>query len=333
MLGETRLQFPDYAGNNHYNTVGNLVVDPRAGYLFIDFATGSLLQVSGRTSIDWDSEAHQNFPGARRLINLEIEEIVELPGAIGLRWDVDAESVRSLRLVEKIRESHDVTSFVFESRDGGPLAAFEPGQHLPIEISTADGGETVRRTYSLSSSPNEERYRISVKREPHGLVSGQLHDHMEPGAIISSRRPAGDFMMTCNVCPLVLVSAGVGVTPMMSILHAVADSSERPVWFVHGARDGNHHPLSEEVRNLVADRPNIKVHIAYSRPRPEDKRGTHYDSEGRVTGELLERLVQNVDAHYFLCGPTKFMADVQAALEQQNVPDEQIHYETFGPSA
>lgn len=331
VLDETHLQFPDYAGNNHYNTIGNLVLDPRAGYLFIDFATGSLLQISGQSAIDWDSAALHEFPGARRLVTLEIDEIVELRGAVGLRWDVDAESVRSLRLVEKLPESSDVTSFVFEARDGGPLAAFEPGQHLPIEIAAA-GGEIARRTYSLSSAPNDERYRISVKRETHGLVSRHLHDNVEPGAIISSRRPAGDFVMTCNVCPLVLVSAGIGVTPMMSILHAVADSGDRPVWFVHGARDGDHHPLRDEVRNLVADRPKIEVHTAYSRPGPVDELGTHYDSQGRVTGELLRRLVRNVDAHYFLCGPTRFMAEVQAALEQQNVPAEQIHYETFGPS-
>jgi hypothetical protein len=99
------------------------------------------------------------------------------------------------------------------------------------------------------------------------------------------------------------------------------------------ARDGDHPPLAEEVRNLLAERPNINAHIAYSRPRPEDEYGSYYHSEGRVTGQLLETLVQDVDAHYFLCGPTQFMADIQAALEQQNVPAEQIHYESFGPSA
>ncbi len=333
VLDDTRLRFPDYAGNNHYNTIGNLVLDSRAGFLFIDFESGSLLQLSGKASIDWDSEELNEFPGARRLVTLDIEEIVELSAAVGLRWEADAESVRSLRVVEKISESNDVTSFVFEARDGGPLAAFEPGQHLPIELSIPGIDEPARRTYSLSSSPTDERYRVTVKREPKGLVSRHLHDNVEPGTIIESRRPAGEFMMTCNICPLVLVSAGVGVTPMMSILHAVAaENRDRPVWFVHGARDGGHHPLTEEVRNLVADRPYINVHVAYSRPRPEDELGRHYDSEGRVNGTLLASLVKNVDAHYFLCGPTRFMADVQAALERQAVPAEQIHYETFGPA-
>ena len=332
VLDDVTLRFPDYAGNNHYNTIGNLVLDPRAGYLFIDFETGSLLQLTGTTSIDWDSEELAKFPGARRLVTLDIKEIIELPAAVGLRWEADADSVRSLRLIEKNLESDDVTSFVFEARDGGPLAAFEPGQHLPIELSIPGVDEPARRTYSLSSSPSDDRYRITVKREPKGLVSRHLHDNVEPDAIIESRRPAGDFMMTCNICPLVLVSAGVGVTPMMSILHAVAEeSSDRPVWFVHGARDGQHHSLANEVRGLIADRPNIDVHIAYSRSRPEDEIGKDYDSEGRVDGALLASLVQNVDAHYFLCGPTRFMADVQSELEHQNVPADQIHTETFGP--
>jgi len=333
VLDDVTLRFPDYAGNNHYNTIGNLVLDPRAGYLFIDFETGSLLQLTGTTSIDWGSEELAKFPGARRLVTLDIKEIIELPAAVGLRWEADADSVRSLRLIEKNLESDDVTSFVFEARDGGPLAAFEPGQHLPIELSISGVEEPARRTYSLSSSPNDDRYRITVKRMPKGLVSRHLHDKVERGAIIESRRPAGDFMMTCNICPLVLVSAGVGVTPMLSILHAVAaEGSDRPVWFVHGARDGLHHPLANEVRNLVADRPNIDVHVAYSRPRPEDKVGQDYDTEGRVNGSLLADLVQNVDAHYFLCGPTRFMADIQTELEQQNVPADQIHTETFGPA-
>ncbi len=333
VLDDQRLQFPDYAGNNHYNTIGNLVVDPRTGFLFINFETGSLLQLTGTASIDWDSDAVSEHPGARRLVCLDIEEIVEVRSAVKLRWDADAESVRSLRLVEKMPESEDVTSFIFEARDGGPLTAFEPGQHLPIEISLPGTKEPTRRTYSLSSSPNDDQYRITVKREPKGLVSGYLHGGIKPGAIIDSRRPAGDFMMTCNICPLVLVSAGVGVTPMVSILHTVAkEKSSRPIWFIHGARDGNHHPLADEVRNIAADVSNITVHVAYSQPAVTDKQGIHYDSEGRVSGALLADLVQNVDAHYFLCGPTQFMAEIQNSLEQQDIPADQIHFETFGPA-
>ncbi len=332
VVNDTRLQFPDYAGNNHYNTMGNLVLDPRAGFLFIDFETGSLLQLTGTVSVDFDSDEVAKVPGARLLITLDIEEVVEMPHAVRLRWDADAESVRELRLAEKVRESADVISFVFEARDGGALAAFEPGQHLPIEVRIPGMAEPMRRTYSLSSAPGDPRYRISVKREPKGLVSRHLHDALDPGAIIESRKPAGEFMMTCSLCPLVLVSAGVGVTPMMSILHAVAgEGGDRPTWFVHGVRDGSHHPLAGEVREVAAQHANIKAHIAYSRPRTEDRVGVDFDSEGRVGGALLSRLVNEPDAHYFLCGPTGFMSDIQDALERRGVPSEHIHSETFGP--
>jgi len=332
VASEVRLEFPDYAGNNHFNTIGNLVLDPRAGFLFIDFETGSLLQLTGRTTIDWDSEAVAGIPSARRLVTFDIEEIVELPAAVALRWDADAESVRSLRLIEKIRESEDVTSFVFEARDSGPLPAFEAGQHLPIQLEMPGLEEPVRRTYSLSGAPGHDRYRISVKREPRGLASRHLHDHVEPGAILDTRRPAGDFMMSCNKCPVVLVSAGIGVTPMVSMLHALAEAGgESPIWFVHGVRDGRHHPLAREVRELAARRTGIRIHVAYSRPGTEDETGIDYDSKGRVDGALLASLVKDIDAHYYLCGPTGFMADLQTDLECRDIPAEHIHTESFGP--
>jgi ferredoxin-NADP reductase/predicted pyridoxine 5'-phosphate oxidase superfamily flavin-nucleotide-binding protein len=332
IAGSTRLVFPDYAGNNHFNTIGNLVIDPRAGLLFVDFEIGSLLQLTGRATIDWDSDAVARIPGARRMIAFEIEEIVELPVAVPLRWDATAEPVYSLRLVEKTRESSDVTSFVFEAQDRGPLSSFEAGQHLPIELKVAGVETPVRRTYSLSGAPRRDRYRISVKREPKGVASRYLHDRVEPGAILKALKPAGDFLLPCSKCPVVLVSAGVGVTPMVSMLHALAaEGGERPVWFVHGVRDGAHHPLAREVRALAVRRPGIRVHVAYSRPRLDDQLGHDYDSEGRIDGALLVALVGDLDADFLLCGPTGFMADVQTDLERRGVPAERIHTESFGP--
>ena len=326
---DARLVFPDYAGNNHFNTLGNLVLDPRAGLLFVDFATGSLLQMTGRTTLDWDSDAVARFAGARRLVIFDVEEVVELPGALSLRWDAGAESVRSLRLVRKERESDDVASFVFEARDGGSLPEFKAGQHLPIELDVPGLEAPVRRTYSLSGAPGTGRYRISVKREPQGIASRHLHDRVAHGAILSARRPAGEFVLGCRECPMVLVSAGIGLTPLVSMLHALAaEESERPVWFVYGARDGHHHPLAREVRETAAKRAGIQVHVAYSRPRPED---TGHDSVGRVDGALLARLVPETEAHYYLCGPVGFVASIQTDLERRGVPDERVHTESFGP--
>ncbi len=334
VLNERQIRFPDYAGNNHYNTIGNIVLDPRVGFLFVGFETGSLLQLTGNATIDWDSDDLSAFPGARRLITLNIDEVVELSGAIGLRWQVDAESVRSLRLVDRVDESKDVTSFVFEARDGGPLAPFEPGQHLPIELNIPGTDQAVRRTYSLSGSPKDDRYRITVKREDKGLASRFLHDRLEVGAIVESRHPAGEFTTTCEACPLALISAGVGITPMVSMLHAVASAdSQRPIWFIHGARDGRHHPLSGEVLKLVEKNPNIKLHIAYSQPRPDDEIGKHFHSRGRISGGQVVELVNMPGAKYYLCGPTAFMAEVQSDLAAVGVSPDNIHTETFGPAA
>jgi ferredoxin-NADP reductase/predicted pyridoxine 5'-phosphate oxidase superfamily flavin-nucleotide-binding protein len=325
------LVIPDYAGNNHFNTIGNLMLDPRAGLLFVDFAGGSLLQLTGRTEIVWEEKKVARFPGARRLIRFHLEESVELEAALPIHWTESTGSVRSLRVVDKLRESDDVVSFVFEARDGGALPAFEAGQHLPIELTIPGQAHPVSRTYSLSNGPEESRYRISVKREPRGLASRHLHDAVEVGSIVPARAPAGDFVLDHGTKPVVLVSAGVGVTPMVSMLHALVAQPSRPVHFFHGARDGRHHALAGEVRRTVEERENTWLHVAYSRPRTEDRAGEHYQSEGRVDGALLERLLPGLDAEYYLCGPVGFMAGIAADLETRGVRPEHIHSESFGP--
>ena len=329
--GDRLLVFPDYAGNDHYNTIGNLVLDSRAGLLFVDFERGGLLQLTGRVEIDWDSPALARFPGARRLVHFELDQAIELEQALALRWGAPVGSVRSLRLVEKIRESEDVSSFVFESRDGGPLAGFRPGQHLPVELEIPGLDARVSRTWSLSNGPGKRRYRISVKRHDLGLASRFLHDDVEVGAILSARKPAGGFVLDrSGDCPVVLVSAGVGVTPMLSMLHQlVASLDERPVWFVHGARDGGHHPFADEVRGLAGRAPHVRTHVSYSAPRSEDRAGVDHDGTGRVDAALLARLLPDLDADFYLCGPAAFMAAVQDDLERRGVAPERIRTEKF----
>jgi ferredoxin-NADP reductase/predicted pyridoxine 5'-phosphate oxidase superfamily flavin-nucleotide-binding protein len=331
VANDRRLVFPDYAGNDHYNTIGNLVLDPLAGFVFVDFERGSLLQLTGRVRIDWDSPEIERFPGARRLVTFELDEAVELEAALPLRWDAPKQAVRQLRVVGKIPESDEVTSFVFESRDGGPLTAFSAGQHLPVELELPEDGGRVSRTYSLSNGPGEGRYRISVKRHSQGVASRHLHDRVEVGTILSARAPAGDFLLaSASRRPVVLVSAGVGLTPLLSMLHElVARGDDRPVWFVHGARDGRHHALAQEILELARRAPNLRVHVAYSRPRAEDVAGRDYQAAGRVDGALLESLLPDLDVDFYVCGPAVFMASVQEALEARGVPAERIRSEKF----
>lgn len=330
---ERHLLFPDYAGNNHYNTLGNLLLDPRAGLVFVDFEGGSLLQLTGRATIEWEATDLERFPGARRMIAFELDEAVEVEGALPLRWDAPTGSVRSLRVVEKLRESEDVVSFSFEARDGGPLPDWSAGQHLPLEIEIPGQSAVASRTYSLSNAPGAGRYRITVKRNPQGLVSRHLHDRVDTGDILNTRTPAGEFVLhETGDRPVILVSAGVGLTPLVSMLHAlVANRGERRVWFVHSARDGRHHPLADEVRRLAQTTPRVTLHIAYSGPLPEDETRGRFDSRGRIDGALLESLVPGLEGDFYLCGPGGFMAGIQDDLEARGVATERIHTESFGP--
>lgn len=331
VVGDTRLVLPDYAGNNHFNTIGNLVMDPRVGLLFVDFEAGSLLQITGRAAIDFDSAEVVRYPGAQRLVVIDIDEVVRLDRVLPLRWTEPEGAIRSLRLARKTRESEDVVSLEFIARDGDALPGFEAGQHLPIEIEVVGKPGRVRRTYSLSNAPGAGHYRISVKREPGGLVSNLLHDMLDEGAIVGARAPAGDFRLVHSARPVVLISAGIGVTPMVSMLHALASDGRR-VTFIHGARDGAHHPLAAEVRELAARHANVTKHISYSRPRKADVRGCDHDREGRITLAVLAQLVTDPDADCYVCGPTGFMADVADALDRIGVAAGRVHTETFGPA-
>ena len=327
------LVFPDYAGNHFFNTLGNIHLDSRAGLLFIDFERGSLLQLAVRATINWDSSAIDAFPGARRLVRCEINDVIELPAALPLRWTASGSPVRALRLADKQIESDDVVSFFLAARDGGELPGFQAGQHLPIEWQLPGQPGKIHRFYSLSNAVDTDHYRISVKREPNGVGSRYLHDDLTAGDVIYAGAPSGDFVLQPGDDTVVLISAGIGVTPMLSMLETLANGpDERPVWFIHGARDGRHHPFAEAVRQAADRRTGIQTHIAYSRPGPDDRLGVHYDSAGRVDGALVDRLVGGKPADYYLCGPTRFLADVQNHLESSGVTPDRIHTETFGPA-
>ena len=327
------LQFPDYSGNNHFNTIGNLVEDPRVGLLFVDFAGGHLLQLSGRAEIDWDSPAVEAIPGARRLISIQVEAVVEVRDALPICWAPVPDGVRSMVAVGKVVESADVTSFELAPRDGNPLPEFEPGQHLPIEVNIA--GQRHGRTYSLSAAPDPNRYRLSIKRDPQGLMSRYLHDQFQIGDSLTASDPAGEFTLESGRRPVVLVSAGVGVTPMMSMLaQLVGKADERPVWFIHGARDGKHHPLAQEASALGSLSDHVTSHVSYSQPNREDLLSVDYHRHGRVDAELVCELLGDLrDVDVYLCGPLPFMAQLRDGLSAAGVPERQIYFETFGPGA
>lgn len=325
---DTHLVLPDYAGNNLFNTIGNLVVDSRVGVLFVDFERGSLLQITGNAEIDWDSSEVTQYFGAKRLINIEINRIVQLHHVLPLRWSAPQGVVRELRLAKKSIESDDVTSFEFVPRDDGQLQGFKAGQYLPIELPLGDG-ESVERTYSLSNPPGEGKYRISVKREPLGLVSRLLHDHLLPGDVIWAGEPEGEFVLVRDSDrPTVLISAGIGITPMVSMLHVLA-KQDRHTYFIHGARNGTHYPLGEEVVALARTHDNIHLFVLYSHPNSEDVEGLDYHRSGRIDSEAIALFVPISDAEFYVCGPKRFLADIASFLTGHGVAEKHIHVESF----
>lgn len=314
-----RIVFPDFAGNKHYNTVGNLLLDERVGLVFVDFESGGLLQIAGRARIDWDSDAVAATPGAERLIEIVIEAVVERAAALPLRWRPAAAGGLALRLAERVSETDDVVSFLFSAADGGALPNFTPGQHLPLDLAIPGVPGMTQRTYTLSGRTASGGYRISVKRHEDGLASAYLHDELRPGMTVAAAAPAGDFAAPDSTRPLLLVSAGVGATPMIAILQALADAGDRrPVLYAHGARDPGSHAFRAEAVRLADAHAPAKLLTAYSR------------TNSRLTPEAVLAAAGTAEADVMLCGPTAFVADMEAGLARLGVAPARIQTESFG---
>lgn len=327
-----RLRIPDYAGNNFFNTIGNLMCDPRVGLLFIDFETGGLLHLTGRAEIRWSGETSPD-PQARREMIVTVETVVERPGALALRWR-ESDRTRRLRIAGKRIESAGVTSFRLASANGGSLPPFVPGQHLPVTLAVPGHPHPIERNYSLSGPPDDPTYRITVKREAKGIASRYLHDRLTVGDEIEARAPSGDFRLASGGAPLVLASAGVGVTPMLPMLHAVAAArSSRRVWFFHGVRNAAEHVFRREAEALARQVGTLSLHGFYSAPRPADLPLPPHIRQGRMTAADLVAAGAGPDADYLLCGPPAFTAELVTGLADHGIPPARIHTEDFGPAA
>src|SRR5215207_5926719 len=241
--------------------------------------------------------------------------------------------------VEETRpESETIRSFVLVPADGGPVLRHRPGQYLTFTLDVPGAG-LLKRNYSISSGPNARSYRISVKREarpgtPSGLASNWLHDQAEPGTRLRVAPPAGDFFLDeTSDGPVVLLSGGVGLTPMMSMLESIVQSgSGRPVWYVHGAHDGRVHAMRDHVRDLATKGRNVTVRTYYEAPNASDVAGRDYDERGFISTDWLARNTPMADAVYYLCGPRPFLRAYVSGLARIGVPLQRIRYEFFGPA-
>ncbi|MFJ2985687.1 MULTISPECIES: pyridoxamine 5'-phosphate oxidase family protein [unclassified Pseudomonas] len=348
-----RLSIPDYAGNLHFNTLGNLLENPVAGLLFVDFSNGDVLQLVGRTEVILDSPLISAFEGAERIWTLEVEQVVFRPAAVALRWAFQAYAPTSLmtgtwaeaeqrvqqrerqrqwlawRVVRIEQESRDIRSYYLAADVPVPFA---PGQHIPVRIPQGSGAPLVR-TYSLSCAPSDGHLRISVKAQ--GPASRYLHERVSVGDLLEVRLPMGNFTLQGESDrPIVLIGAGIGITPLLAMLREqLATRPGRRIYLFHGARSLADLPFQQELASLrqqVGD--GLHVHRCLSQPEATAALGQDYEHRGRLGIDQVKATLALDDYDFYLCGPASFTQDVYEGLRGVNVPDRRIHAEAFGPS-
>jgi len=360
---ETTLTAPDFVGNFIFNTLGNWQIDDRAGLLFLDFERGALVYVAARTEVIWEGDELRAFTGAQRLVRYHVEKVIRVDDTLPARftppdysplldrtgsWDevtrsLDAERDRNewrpFRIAEIENEADNIRSFHLEPTDGRGLASHLAGQYLPIRVATPDHDDPAIRTYTLSAAAGADTYRISVKREGRDGVSDWLHDTANIGDMVEALSPRGDFTFDTDPRrPVVLLSAGIGITPFIAMLDSLLVNDGRtrhhaPIWFVHGTRNSATHAFGRYLALKAMQHPNLLPHVRYSRPLATDRAGVNFDGEGAVDVALLKTILPFDDYDFYICGPGAWMQSLYNGLTELGVRDERIHLERFGPGS
>ncbi|MFN7026138.1 MAG: pyridoxamine 5'-phosphate oxidase family protein, partial [Pseudorhizobium sp.] len=354
------LTVPDFNGNLFFNTLGNFLVNPRAGLLFVDHNTGGILQVSGRVKVILESPEIAAFEGAERLWRVFPEKVSLRPDVLPLRWTfaengfspnslmtgswteaeqrveaaMRAKTWRRLRVEQVVAESETIRSIHLKPADGSALIPHKAGQHLPVRI--ADEGSFVRRSYTISSAPSDKSYRLSVKRDGKG---SQLLHSLQPGVEIEALAPSGGFVIDPmeRRRPAVLLAAGIGITPMLSMLQHVVKEGvrtryRRPIWLFRSSRTASERAFDKEIEELVhLGEGSVREVRVLSAPEARDD--GRYDAVGRIDIGLLKAHLPLDDYDFYLCGPPAFMQSLHDGLRRLQISEERIHAEAFGPSA
>ena len=255
-------------------------------------------------------------PGWRRSFEALVHS--QTSGNAGLVPEAGAHPVapgfRSLAVTAIDRESQDVISLTMQSQDGQPLPTALPGQYVVLRLQTNAGGPMLYRSYSLSGPLSRERYRISVKVEPNGVAGTYLREHVRIGDVLDVSSPRGSFILQSGERPVVLLSAGIGATPVLAMLHALAEArSTRQVWWLHAARNRKQHPFAAEVRHLLLALSHGRSYVCYSTPGSGDKLGEDFDLTGHLSRLVFDQIGVPQEADVYLCGPTRFMSDMKQA--------------------
>ena len=286
----------------------------------------------------------------RRQFALESERLAYEVRLAKTRWDQTEHEKsswngwRKFRVAEKLHECEDVFSFVLKPHDGKAIPAFKAGQYLTFGLDIPGRDKQVVRCYSLSSAPaDRDFYRVTIKKEkappdkpgvPPGVGSSFFADGVKDGDILNVKAPGGHFYLeTEKRTPIVLISAGVGITPVLSMAREIAAiGSERETWFFFVCRSRADHMLKAEVEQLAARCDNIRLHVCYSKPGPADVQGKDFHTSGRLTADVLKAVLPSNNYDYYMCGNGSFMKSMYEGLIGWGVPEAKIHYEAFGPA-
>jgi uncharacterized protein len=278
----------------------------------------------------------------RRRLELEIER-----AQLQIKEASEAKSawngLRKFTVTQKVMECADTFSFYLKPHDGKALAPFKPGQYLTFQLAVPGSGKPIIRCYSLSDCARPTHYRVTIKRcpppadsaHPPGVGSSYFCDRVKEGDILDVKAPNGHFHLDLEQeRPVVLISGGVGVTPMVAMANALLESrSPREIWFFHGARNAKDHMFRDYMTGLAAEHKNVRMHVCYSKPAETEMKDRDYHHEGRVTVDLFKKLLPSNNYEYFLCGPGAFMESITEDLRAWGVPDDWVHFEAFGPAS
>jgi ferredoxin-NADP reductase/predicted pyridoxine 5'-phosphate oxidase superfamily flavin-nucleotide-binding protein len=357
------LTVPDFNGNLFFSTLGNIVLNGKAGLVFVDDENGDVLQMAGDAEVVLDSQEIAAFQGAERLWTFRPRRIVRRAGALSLRWTFrkqgwspsslvtgDWEQAnarlqaaalatrwRPYKVTRIVEESPSIRSFHLQPDDGAGLLSHVAGQHLPVRVTVRGADKPVIRTYTLSVAPSDGVYRISVKRD--GAVSNHLHDTAKVGDIIEARAPDGGFTIDpYETRPAVLLAGGIGITPLLAMLrHIVYEGLRkqrmRPVFLVQAAHSLADRPFDEEIASLVEAAQGAVTWTRVLSDTTGAEEGLDYDVAGRIDMALLTHVLPFNDHDFYLCGPPAFTQSLYDGLRKHGIGDTRIHAEAFGPSS
>ncbi len=360
------LTIPDYAGNFHFNTLGNFLLNPQAGLLFIDFKQGHLLSLSGRAEILWDTDENRFFNGAERLWRFHLQQGQWRYHALPLRWDLQsyspntrltgnweqAEAARNAYQLRKQWQSYQISRIVDETPGiksfylkppSAQQPQFKAGQYLTLKAMI--NGKQQIRTYSLSSAPDDDFYRISVKLEngngdhPPGVFSGFLHERSQSDDTILAKAPDGAFVFaTPPERPAVLIAAGIGITPMLSMIRqalheAVRHRNQPKLTLLCSVRNLQQRAFYAELNALAQQSADaLKIYWTISQPEASTESMPPNTFQGRITKRLLQSIIPSQDCDVYLCGPDNFMQTQYTWLRDLDIADANIFSESFGPA-